>query len=135
MEVTVTVNDADVRAALARVPAQLDTAMRAAMTDATVYLLAQMRTYPPQRAGSAYKRTDTLKGSWSRLPLEGDGADLVGRVASNGNAAPYNRYVQDAEQQARVHRGLWTNTAQAVAQRSAPAINEMFRNRIAAALG
>lgn len=134
MEVTITVNDTDVREALARIPDRLDTAMRAAMTDATVLLLRDLRTYPPQRVGSAYKRTDTLKGSWSR-DVQGSGTELVGRIASNGESAPYNIYVQDADQQARVHRGLWTNTVQAVAQRSAPAVNEMFRNRILAALG
>lgn len=114
----------------------VDRALQAAMTDATVYLLNQMRTYPPQRQGSAYKRTDTLKGSWSREPFRFDaGGTLVGRVVSNGNAAPYNRYVQDRDHQATIHRGLWTNTAQAVAERSGEHISAMFQARLDAIVG
>ena len=134
MEVTITVDDRAVRALLDRMPARVNSAMRGAMTDATVYLLNQMRTYPPQRAGSAYKRTNMLKGSWSRR-IEGSGADLTGVVSSNGDAAPYNRLVQDREQQARVHRGRWTNTAQDVAERSIGAVNSMFEARLRAAIG
>lgn len=133
MEVEVTVDDAAVRRLLERAPASINRALRAGMTDATVLVLRRMRTYPPQRVGSAYKRTNTLKGSWSRT-VTGTGADIEGRVSSNGNAAPYNRLVQDSTQQARVHRGRWTNTAQAVARDSTAQINEMFRNRTDAAL-
>lgn len=103
------------------------------MTDATVYVLNQMRTYPPQRQGSTYKRTNTLKGSWSR-DVQREAGGLVGRVVSNGNAAPYNRFVQDRDQQARWHRGNWTNTAQAVSERSNDAIQDMFRARVEAAI-
>ena len=134
MEVTIAVDDRAVRALLDRTPGRVNSAMRGAMTDATVYLLNQMRTYPPQRAGSAYKRTNMLKGSWSRR-IEGSGADLTGIVSSNGDAAPYNRLVQDREQQARVHRGRWTNTAQDVAERSIGAVNSMFEVRLRAAIG
>ncbi len=133
MEISITVEDRQARALLDRTPAQIDRALRAAMTDATVYLLNQMRTYPPQRPGSAYKRTNTLKGSWSRR-IEGRGLDTVGHVESNGNAAPYNRLVQDRTRQATVHRGRW-QTAQAVAERSTGAINDMFAARIRAAIG
>ena len=134
MEVTITITDAQVRAQMARASANVDRALLAGMTDATVYLLNQMRTYPPQRTGSTYKRTNTLKGSWSR-DIQGSGSDLVGRVVSNGNAAPYNVYVQDRTQQARWHRGNWTNTVQAVAERSNDAIQDMFRARVEAAIG
>ena len=133
MEVTITVEDRQARALLSAAPDRVDRAMRAGMTDATVYVLRQMRIYPPQRVGSAYKRTNTLKGSWTRR-LVGTGAELTGYVTSNGNVAPYNRLVQDRTRQARVHRGRWTNTAQDVAERSTRPINEMFQARIAAAL-
>ena len=134
MEVFITVEHRQVRALLDQTPARIDRALRAGITDATVYLANQLRTYPPQRPGSAYKRTNTLKGSWSRR-IEGTGADITGHVESNGNAAPYNRLVQDRTQQAAVHRGRWTNTAQTVAERSTGAINEMFAARIRAAVG
>ena len=116
MEVEITFEDHQVRALLDQMPSRIDYALRGAVTDATVYLLNQMRTYPPQRPGSAYRRTNTLKGSWSRR-IEGTGADITGIVESNGNAAPYNRRVQDREMQARVHQGRW-QTAQGVAERS-----------------
>lgn len=134
MEVTITVDDRQVRAMLDGMPGRIERATRAGMTDATVHLLNQMRTYPPQRVGSAYKRTNTLKGSWNKR-IEGSGADMVGHVESNGNVAPYNRLVQDRTRQARVHRGRWTNTAQDVAERSTGAINDMFAARIRAAVG
>lgn len=134
MEVSITIEDRQLRALLDQTPARIDRALRAGMTDATVHLINQMRTYPPQRTGSAYKRTNTLKGSWSRR-IEGSGLEIVGHVESNGNVAPYNRLVQDRTRQAQVHRGRWTNTAQAVAERSGTAINEMFQARIRAALG
>ena len=118
---------------LDRTPAQIDRALRGAMTDATVWLLRQMQTYPPQRTGSAYRRTGTLGRSWSRAVTDETGA-IVGRVTSSGNTAPYNRLVQDRTRQARVHRGRW-QTAQDVSERSAGQINDMFAARIRAALG
>jgi hypothetical protein len=133
-DVTITVNDTAVREMLSRAPAQIDRAFRGAMEDATVHLLEQMKTYPPQRAGSTYKRTNTLKGSWSRR-ITGRGVEISGVVGSNANVAPYNRLVQDATRQSRVHRGRWTNTVQAVSQRSARQINDMFANRIRAEIG
>ena len=133
MEVTITVEDRQVRALLDQTPARIDRALRAGMTDATVLLVNQMRTYPPQRPGSSYRRTNTLKGSWARR-IDGSGADIVGHVESNGNVAPYNRLVQDRTRQATVHRGRW-QTAQEVSERSARQINDMFASRIRAAIG
>ncbi len=79
-----------------------------------------------------YKRTGTLGRSWHK-EVTGRGADMVGRVYSDGNKAPYNRYVQDREFQARVHQGRWS-TIQEIAERNADNIDAMFRNRIEAAL-
>lgn len=134
MEVSITINSRAAIAALTQTPARIDRAMQAGMTDATRYLLNQMRTYPPQRVGSAYIRTNMLKGSWHVPPFQGRGLTLVGRVSSNGNVAPYNRLVQDRDHQAAVHRGRWTNTAQAVSERSERTINQMFQSRLDAAL-
>lgn len=133
MQVDITVDARQARALLDQTPERINRALRAGMTDATVLLVNQLRTYPPQRPGSAYKRTNTLKGSWNRR-IEGSGSDMVGHVESNGNAAPYNRLVQDRTRQARVHRGRW-QTAQDVAERSTSQINSMFEARIRAAIG
>ena len=84
-------------------------------------------------AALRYKRTMTLAKSWSS-DIQGGGGELVGRVASSGQTAPYNRYVQDSELQARVHQGRWA-TIQEIAARDEDAIQQMFRNRIMAALG
>lgn len=129
MEVTIEIDDVSVRQMLTRAPAQINRATRRAMTDATVWLLRQMRTYPPARRASAYKRTGTLRRSWSRR-IEGSGVGTVGIVGSNGYMAPYNRRVQDAELQARVHQGRWTNTIQNVRERSRGQINDMFQARL-----
>ena len=80
-----------------------------------------------------YVRTNTLKGSW-HVTVTGSGLGVEGRIYSSGAEAPYNRYVQDADHQAQVHQGRWTNTIQNVSARSTDAVNEMFRARIAAAM-
>ncbi len=133
MEVEIVVSSQQVRALLDATPARIDRALSAAMTDATSYLLRQMRTYPPQRTGSSYRRTGTLGRSWFTR-TEGRGADMVGHVESAGATAPYNRRVQDRTRQAFMHVGRW-QTAQTVAERSTGAINEMFAARIRAAVG
>lgn len=79
-----------------------------------------------------YKRTGTLRRSWNDT-IRKSGEGWEGRVTSNGNNAPYNRYVQDGERQAAVHRGRW-DTVQEIASRSRDDINRMFQNRLAAEL-
>lgn len=133
MQLEITVQSISARQVLANTPARIDRALRAAMNDATAYIHRQTSTYPPQRTGSSYRRTDTLKRSWSR-EVRAEGREIVGTVGSNGDLAPYNRLVQDGTRQARVHRGRWA-TVQAIRQRSEGPIQEMFSNRIRAALG
>lgn len=133
MQVEIEIQDVEVRQMLTRAPRQIERATRLAMGDALRHLLRQMKMYPPQRRGSTYKRTNTLKDSWSSR-IDGRGAALTGIVGSNSNTAPYNRLVQDATRQAGVHRGRWTNTVQAVSERSRDDINRMFQNRLAAEL-
>lgn len=134
---------ADVRAAIGRldrIPPEIDRANRGAMEDSLSYLHRQLTTYPPQRTGSAYRRTGTLGRSWS-WRIEGGGSDITGIVGSNANMTrtsdgeSYNRLVQDRTMQARVHRGIWNNTAQTVAERSTRQVNDFFAARIRAALG
>ena len=79
-----------------------------------------------------YKRTGTLGRSWHKS-ITGRGIDMVGEVKSEGNKAPYNRYVQDAEHQSRVHQGRWS-TIQSIADNRRDDINRIFDARIAAAL-
>ena len=127
--VTIEIESRQVIGYLQQAPVRINRAMRAAMEDATVLIHRQMQTYPPQRAGSTYKRTNTLRASWFRR-ISGQGNELVGEVVSSGNTAPYNRLVQDADRQAAVHRGRWTNTAQEVQRRTAPTIQRYFDRRL-----
>ena len=132
-DIALQINDSEVRRMLAQTPAALQRAMRGAMNDATALLLRDLQTYPPQRTGSSYVRTGTLRRSWSR-DIQGDGLAMRGIVGSNSNMAPYNRAVQDADQQAPIHRGRWTNTVQNVVSRNESAIQDMFEARFRAEL-
>ena len=132
--ISLQINDSEVRRMLAQTPAALERAMRGAMNDATALLLRELQTYPTQRAGSTYVRTGTLRRSWSR-EFQGDGLALRGIVGSNQNMAPYNRVVQDADMQAPIHQGRWTNTVQNVIERNERTIHEMFEARFRAELG
>ena len=123
-EVSITVDDSEVRAMLRRTPGNIRKAVRAAMDDSTALLLRDMKTYPPAPANSSYKRTRTLGRSWSRTF-----DDQRGEVGSNGNMAPYNRLVQDDERQARVHKGRW-QTVQSVAKKRKPQIVRFFQERL-----
>ena len=127
--VTIEIESRQVFGYLQQAPVRINRAMRAAMEDATVLIHRQMQTYPPQRAGSTYKRTNTLRASWFRR-ISGQGNEIVGEVVSSGNTAPYNRLVQDADRQAAVHRGRWTNTAQEVQRRTTPTIQRYFDRRL-----
>lgn len=132
--VALEIDDSDVRRMLASSPAKLDRAMRGAMNDATALLLRDLQTYPPQRTGSSYVRTGTLRRSWSR-DIQGDGLAMRGIVGSNENMAPYNRLVQSEADQVIVHRGRWTNTVQNVLSRNQSTIQDMFEARFAAEFG
>jgi len=127
--VTIEIESRQVIGYLQQAPVRINRAMRAAMEDATVLIHRQMQTYPPQRPGSTYKRTNTLRASWFRR-ISGQGNEITGEVVSSGNTAPYNRLVQDADRQAAVHRGRWTNTAQEVQRRTTPTIQRYFDRRL-----
>lgn len=127
--VTIQIDSREVRNLLDRAPGRINRALRAAMDDSTVLLLRELQTYPPQRTGSTYRRTNTLRRSWSRR-IYRDGSGIVGEVGSSGNTAPYNRYVQDQTQQASIHRGRWTNTAQETARRNTTTVQRYFDRRL-----
>lgn len=66
-----------------------------------------MSRYPPQRLRkSGYRRTGTLKRSWSHRVSAG-GSRVEGIVGSNSNIAPYNRFVQGQEQLPLFRRAGW----------------------------
>lgn len=130
-EISIAVDADRVRALLQRAPNDLNAAMRGATEDATTYLLALIRRYPQQRAGSTYRRTGTLNRSWSRR-VEGTGLSIRGFVGSNGNIAPYNRYVQSRREQAAVHRGRW-QTVEDVAEHERDRVVQFYRDRLRAA--
>jgi hypothetical protein len=127
MEVTITIDDAAVRNQLNAAPDLVRRALVAGLNDASALLLEDQKTYPPQHSGATYRRTNTLKRSWTR---EIKPEQLTARVGSNANVAPYNRYVQDEAMQARVHRGRWNNTIQATSRNRQQQVNDMFAARL-----
>ena len=127
--VTIQIDSRETRLMLLRAPGRIDRALRAAMEDSTTLLLREQQTYPPQRTGSTYRRTNTLRRSWSRR-IRQEGSELVGEVGSNANIAPYNRYVQDQTQQALIHRGRWSNTVQETTRRNQATIQRYFDRRL-----
>lgn len=134
--VTVDIDSREVRRMIDRAPARVIRALRAAMDDSTLLLLREIQTYPPQRPGSTYKRTNTLRRSWHRPPVRALSRGLTGEVVSSGNmtgtrdGGSYNILVQDQTRQAAVHRGRWTNTAQEVARRNERTIQRYFDRRL-----
>jgi hypothetical protein len=116
---------------LTSAPAGLARALDGTLNDASALMLRELRTYPPQRAGSTYIRRKMLDRSWSRQ-FSGSGLERSVVVGSNENIAPYNREVQDAERQAKVHKGRWRNTVQAVAKNNERHIGNMLEDRVQA---
>jgi hypothetical protein len=133
MNLSIRIDDGDVRDLINRTPAKLDDAMLGGMNDATALLVRELKTYPSPPAGSTYKRTRALSNSWHK-EIEGRGLQIRGIVGSNQNIAPHNRVVQDEVMQAQIHRGRW-QTAQDVLQRNETNIRGMFSARVRAALG
>lgn len=131
--IAIDLNSNAVERLLREAPDALADAWDATINDASARLLLELKTYPPQRSGSTYIRRNNLKRSWSRQ-FAGSGLGKSVAVGSNENMAPYNREVQDAERQARVHRGRWTNTVQAVAARNERPIGDLFQQRVDAAV-
>lgn len=90
--------------------ASLTLDLQNAMRDVTSDGQRLAARYPPQTLRkSGYRRTGTLKRSWSSRVRTRTGS-IVGEVGSNSNIAPYNRFVQGRKgQQARIFRRTrWT---------------------------
>lgn len=82
--------------------------------EASLRLLEQkLSQYPPQRAGSKYKRTEILSKGWT----VGGGDNTPQRVTRRlGTKVEYAPWVQSKLLQARVHRGRWLTEVDAVEQ-------------------
>ena len=134
MEVTITIDDSQVRTMLSRTPQRINWAMQAAMNDATALILRDVRDYPTQNPASDYVRTGNLRKSWTRR-ISGRGLETTGLVGSNPNTAPYNARVQDEQEQAQVHRVRWGDrTVQAIARNRTADVNRMFADRLRQAI-
>lgn len=57
----------------------------------------ELASYPPRKVGGRYKRTGMLGRSWQHR-VEAKRGAIVGTVASAGQIAPYNVYVQGPRQ-------------------------------------
>lgn len=92
--------------------AALTAAAQRAMRNTVVEGARFMSEYPPQRlTKTGYRRTGTLKRSWS-FKVETTASAVIGTVGSNSGVAPYNRDVQGpgTEQKAMFRvRGGWQN--------------------------
>lgn len=100
---------------------------RKPMTQSLALLVDDIATYPPEPANSSYTRTLDLGRFWTSAQYE-IGATTGGITGVIGNAVrsrktgrAYGPYVQDADEQAWMHRGRW-RTDQDVAERNTPAI-------------
>jgi hypothetical protein len=129
--INISIDMAEARRVINDLPKALERALRGAMNDASALLLREVKIYGPERAGQTYKRTHTLERSWSRTPITGHGTDLHQTIGSNANMAPYNRRVQDRDNQAAAFRSRWReHTAQAVAERNEQHVQDMFQARV-----
>lgn len=129
----ISIDSSEVTGMLFNAPRQIARANRAAVSDIAAIVARDLKTYPPQRP-TRYRRTNTLKRSWNKT-IEARGANVVGRVRSSGQIAPYNRWVQDETMQAWMHQGHWTNTVQAVGRARQQTAQEIFRRRLSQYVG
>jgi len=99
------------------------------MQRAVLRVQARMATYPPQRAGSNYRRTGTLGRRWTtKVTKQADGVE--GRV---GNVTEYAPFVQSARFQRPPFRGRW-QTDEKVLNEELPAIRRDFEQVVDEAL-
>lgn len=103
--------------------------LRDPMHRATLRVQADMQKYPPQRAGSPYRRTGTLGRRWTTRVVS-EARRVEGSV---GNNTVYGPFVQSSQFQARVHRSIWQTDAQ-VLERNIPVIVSEFEAAIRRAL-
>lgn len=132
-EISISIDSKAAQQLFQQMPQRVDIAMRGTMEDSSSFFLARMKDYPAKRPGSSYVRTGTLMRSWNRKPITRTSSGWQIIVGSNGFIAPYNRYVQDRDRQARIHRGRW-QTAQDEAERGESQVQRFADQRFRAAL-
>lgn len=114
--------------------AQLTQALTAAVRDTQAEGVRLMATYPPQASNSRYKRTGTLKRSWSAPPVVASGDTITGEIGSNGGMAPYNEQVEGQAQDAAFAARGWPAVPALVAlvEKQLPLRAQAEINRVAA---
>lgn len=104
--------------------------LRPPMHRSIATLKDEVTEYPARPPGSRYNRTLTLGRGWTER-VSDTSSGVQGRL---GNKVEYAHWVQGARTQARVHRGRWNNTDEAVLARNEQAIVADFEQAIQLAL-
>lgn len=97
--------------------------LRAPMQRAVARLQSAMAHYPPQRAGSTYRRTGTLGRRWTTR-ITDSASGLEGKV---GNNTAYGPFVQSEIFQASIHRGRWQTDQQMMDDQQASIVADFER--------
>ena len=82
-----------------------------------------MKTYPPERLDSTYRRTGSLRKQWTKK-IRDKGFTIV-----VGNAIEYGPFVQSQQDQAWMHKGFWHTDEQVVKQEEGR-VKEMLADAI-----
>lgn len=88
--------------------AQVFTALHNGVRDQSAESVRFMSTYPPKPGKSRYRRTGTLRRSWSFTVKSGN-RRVEGSVNSNSGIAPYNEDVQGENQRPLFETLGWRN--------------------------
>lgn len=120
--------DEQIRRKISRLPTALERATRGTLTDGAALIMRDLTTYPPETAESTYERTFALRRSWGSR-IDSGGLELRAVIHSDSNTAPYNRFVQDEADQAKVHQDRWPTT-QGVGRNRQRQILDMFGARV-----
>lgn len=110
-EIRQTITGADaLSAALSGLPARVQEAAKEALKQALLEMRADAQSYPPERPGQRYVRTEDLKGGWDGEPIVSMFGEMV--EATLENPVGYGPYVMGPDDQAAVHQGRWRTTTQ-----------------------
>jgi hypothetical protein len=122
-ETIIVLNVPAVAGALARYP-QIAGIEWANASDAALYgLVNDLARYPPEPAGSSYRRTGTLGRLWG-IAMPDFATIPTGFEGTLVNNTPYGEFVQ-GEDQAWMHSGRW-EPAEAIAQKKRREIEGQF---------
>lgn len=131
----------ELKRAFQEIPETARGKIRKALEDSYRLVVAQLAEYPSQRSGSRYKRTGTLRAAWLdgeednnfAFASEGGGGFAFTSKITNKATSPrgvaYAGYVQGAETQAWMHKGVWQTDGQ-VLQKNESAIQGKFEDAL-----